>query len=80
MFRNTGADAAVKITLSPAATNKVVGSIVLAAAVFSASGVLNKDLINAKATALNGDYIVLRSISLTEWAIVGGVGVWSSEA
>ena len=80
LFRNTGADAAVKITLSPAATNKVVGSIVLAAAVFSASGVLNKDVINAKATALNGDYIVLRSVSLTEWAIVGGVGVWSSEA
>tara|TARA_R110000823_G_scaffold162951_3_gene294609 strand:+ start:520 stop:939 length:420 start_codon:yes stop_codon:yes gene_type:complete len=80
LFRNTGADAAAKLAISPQATNKIVGSITGAAAVFSASGVLDKDVENAKATALNGDYIVLRSISLTEYAIIGGVGVWSSEA
>ena len=78
-FRNTGADAAVKLVISPKNTNKIIGSITLSASVFSASGVLDKDVINTKATALKGDWIALRAVSLTEWYIIGGQGVWASE-
>ena len=79
-FRNTGADAAVKLVISPKDTNKIIGSITLAASVFAASGVLDKDVINTKATALKGDWIALRAVSLTEWYIIGGQGIWASEA
>jgi hypothetical protein len=79
-FRNTGADAAVKLVISPKATNKIIGSITLAASVFAASGVLDKDLENTKATALKGDWVALRAVSLTEWYIIGGQGIWASEA
>ena len=79
-FRNTGADAAVKLVISPKNTNKIIGSITLAASVFAASGVLDKDVINTKATALKGDWIALRAVSLTEWYIIGGQGIWASEA
>ena len=79
-FRNTGADAAVKLVISPKNTNKIVGSMTQAAAVFSASGVLDKDLENTKATALNGDWVALRAVSLTEWYIIGGQGIWISES
>ena len=78
-FRNTGADAGVKLVISPKNTNKIIGSITLSASVFSASGVLDKDVINTKATALKGDWIALRAVSLTEWYIIGGQGVWASE-
>jgi|TARA_R110000737_G_scaffold35032_3_gene53868 hypothetical protein len=78
-FRNTGADAAVKLVISPKNTNKIIGSITLAASVFSASGVLDKDVINTKATALKGDWIALRAVSLTEWYIIGAQGIWASE-
>jgi hypothetical protein len=79
-FRNTGADAAVKLVISPKDTNKIIGSITLAASVFAASGVLDKDLENTKATALKGDWVALRAVSLTEWYIIGGQGIWASEA
>ena len=79
-FRNTGADAAVKLVISPKDTNKIIGNITLSASVFSASGVLDKDVINTKATALKGDWIALRAVSLTEWYIIGGQGIWASEA
>ena len=79
-FRNPGADAGVKLVISPKNTNKIIGSITLSASVFSASGVLDKDVINTKATALKGDWIALRAVSLTEWYIIGGQGIWASEA
>ena len=75
-FRNTGADAAVKLVISPKNTNKIIGSMTQAAAVFSASGVLD----NTKATALKGDWVALRAVSLTEWYIIGGQGIWISES
>ena len=65
-FRNTGADAAVKLVISPKDTNKIIGSITLAASVFAASGVLDKDLENTKATALKGDWVALRSIIINK--------------
>lgn len=79
-FRNTGADGAVALTLSPAATDGISGTIANAAADSVASGVVNKNIVNTKATANNGDYIKVKATALTKWTIVGGVGIWASEA
>lgn len=79
LFRNSGADGNNIITLSPASTDGINGSIANAAADSVASGVVNKDLINTKATANNGDYVKLRAVALTKWFIEGGVGIWASQ-
>ena len=78
--RNTGADGNNKLVVSPDDSNKIVGGMTQAAAVFHASGVLGKDLINTKATSKLGDWVELRAVSLTEYYIVGGQGIWASEA
>lgn len=78
-FRNTGADGAVKLTVSPAATDAIFGSIANAAADSVASGVLNKDFSNTKATANKGDFVTLEAVAVGAWYITGGVGIWASE-
>jgi hypothetical protein len=79
-FRNTGADGNNDVVISPKNTNKIVGGMTQAAAVFHASGALDKDLINTKGTSKVGDWVALRAVSLTEYYIVGGQGIWASEA
>jgi len=79
-FRNTGADGNNIITLSPASADGINGTIANSAADSVASGVVNKDLINTKATANNGDWVKLRAVSTTKWYIEGGVGIWASQA
>jgi hypothetical protein len=41
---------------------------------------VNKDWINTKASANKGDYVVIRAVALTQWYIIGGVGIWASES
>ncbi len=79
-FRNSGAAGNNKVVISPDDSNKIVGGMTQAAAVFHASGVLGKDLINTKGTSKLGDWVELRAVSLTEYYIVGGQGIWASEA
>ncbi len=79
-FRNTGADGAVLLSIDPASTDGINGTIANAAADAVASGVVGKKLNNTKATANNGDYVTLKAVALTKWFIVGGVGIWASEA
>ena len=79
-FRNTGADGNNTVTISPKDSNKIVGGMTQAAAVFHSSGALGKDLINVKATSKVGDWVALRAVSLTEWYIVGGQGIFASES
>ena len=80
LFRNTGADGNNIITLSPNAADGINGTIANAAADSVASGTVNKDWVNTKATANKGDYVILKAVALTAWYIVGGVGIWASEA
>jgi|TARA_R110001606_G_scaffold151042_1_gene291359 hypothetical protein len=80
LFRNTGADGNNTITLSPNALDGINGSIANSAADSVAGGVVNKNFVNTKATANNGDYVVLRAVALTKWYVIGGVGIWASEA
>ena len=78
-FRNTGADGAVLLAISPAATDGINGTVPNAAADSVASGVVDKDFRNTKATANNGDFVTLEAVALTKWFITGGVGIWASE-
>ena len=80
LFRNTGADGNNIITLSPNALDSINGTIANAAADSVASGVVDKNFVNTKASANKGDYVILRAVALTEWYIIGGVGIWASEA
>jgi hypothetical protein len=80
VFRNTGANGNNIITLSPASADGINGRISTAAADGTASGTVNKDWINTKATAKLGDFVRLRAIALTKWFIEDGQGVWASEA
>lgn len=79
-FRNTGADGAVALTISPNAVDGINGTVANAAADSVASGTVDKDLVNTKTTANKGDWIEIVAVALTEWYVVGGVGIWASEA
>ena len=79
-FRNTGADAAVALTISPNALDAIHGTVANAAADSVAGGAVNKNLVNTKTTANKGDWIEIEAVAATEWYITGGVGIWASEA
>jgi hypothetical protein len=89
-FRNTGADAAVELTISPNAADGINGSLPASTGanedattadglISKASGVVDKDLVNTEATANNGDWVEIEAVAATEWFINGGVGIWASE-
>ena len=83
-FRNTGADANNIITLSPASTDAFIGGFPFVtgstASMNRASGVVNKDFINTKATSKKGDFVTIKAVAVGEWYIQGGQGVWASQA
>lgn len=82
-FMNSGADGNNIITVSPAALDGVSGTVTLAATVVSLSGVVDKDLINTKASSISGDTstIVGTGIAGTEaWLLKSSTGIWASEA
>lgn len=79
-FRNTGADGNNIITLSPNAADGINGTIANAAADSVASGVVNKDIVNTKASANLGDFVKLIALAPTKWVIASGVGIWASES
>lgn len=69
---NIGAFGAVAINASPAATDKVMGPDI--------AGTDNKDLINTKATARRGDYVVLTAGHADGWVVDAMKGTWAEEA
>jgi len=83
-FRNTGADANNIITLSPASADGFNGGFPFVtgstASMNRASGTVNKDWINTKATSKRGDWVTIKAVALTAWYVQGGQGVWASEA
>ena len=78
-FVNTGADSNNIITLSPAATDGIWGTITLAGSVVDLGGVANKDLINTKSSAIKGDSVTLVSDG-TDWYVTASTGIWAAEA
>ena len=81
-FVNTGADGAAIITISPAAADGINGTITLAASVVELSGVVDKDLINTKATATTGNSVTLLGTGIAgtkAWVVENSTGIWASE-
>lgn len=79
-FVNSGADGNNIITISPNANDAIFGTVPNAAADSVSGGVVDKDIINTQATANKGDRLTLVGDGLDGWYIVGGVGIWASEA
>lgn len=78
----TAAAGAAKLSVSPHSSDKIYGGIYGAATgtlVTFAEGT-DKDIILTKATQLKGDFVTLQSDGATGWWVVGGKGVWASEA
>ncbi len=80
LIRNTGADGNNIITISPNALDGINGTISNATADSVASGVVDKDFVNTKATSNKGDFVEIIAVALTAWYIKGGVGIWASQA
>lgn len=81
-FINTGAAGNNIVTISPAAADGISGTITLAASVVVDAGVVNKDLINTKATSKTGDTVTLIGTGVagtTAWIIVSSTGIWAAE-
>jgi len=69
---NIGAFGTVAVNVSPNANDKVMGPDV--------AGTDNKDLINTKATACRGDYVVLTAGHADGWTVGAIKGTWAEEA
>lgn len=79
-FVNSGADGNNIITISPASTDGIWGTITLAASVVDLGGAANKDLINTKATSIKGDSVTIVSDGGTAWFVKSSTGIWAAEA
>ena len=79
-FLNTGANGTYGFTISPNASDKIMGSYNNGVQKITMSGTDNKDLVNTKATAKNGDYMVLESDGVNGWYIIDGIGSWTEES
>lgn len=71
-FMNAGADAAVALTISPNASDKIMGVGLTAAD--------DKDLVNTKATAKKGDYVTLVGDGVDGWFVTAMKGTWARES
>ena len=72
-FVNSGDDDAVLITVSPNASDKIMGTI--AAVLTSAND--GGDLTNPKSGANKGDWCTIVGDGSEGWYIIGGDGVWA---
>lgn len=82
-FVNSGADGNNIITISPVAADGISGTVTLAATVVELSGVVDKDLINTKASSISGDTIRVGGTGITgteAWLSSNDSGIWASEA
>ena len=70
-FVNNAPDGAAALNISPAAADGIT---------YAGSSTDNKDLINTKATAKQGDSVTLASLSATvAWQVVDARGIWAKE-
>jgi hypothetical protein len=81
---NVSADAASAISISPAATDNIIGSVVgktgaSAATIVQSGEALDKDWVNTDTTHLKGDFTTLVSDGVLSWHITDGLGEWASE-
>lgn len=70
-FVNLAPDGTAALNISPNASDAIT---------YAGTAVVNKDLINTKATAKRGDFVTLASLAGTAWQVVAARGVWAKEA
>lgn len=71
-FVNTAKDGQAGLTISPNAADGIT---------YAGSSTDDKDLINTKATAKQGDFVTLASLDGTvAWQVVAARGIWAKEA
>jgi len=71
ILQNDGADGAVLLTVDPNAADKIMGA--------DLAGVDDKDRLNTKVTAVQGDYIVLLGDGASGWYVLEERGIWAAE-
>ena len=69
---NGGAFGTIAVTISPNAADMIMGPGI--------TGADNKDLVNTKATARRGDYVVLEGGDADGYVVTEMVGIWAREA
>ena len=82
-FVNSGAAGNNILQVKPNAADGISGTITLASTVVVDAGVVNKGVINTKATAKTGDKITLIGTGVTgstAWIIQSSTGIWAAEA
>jgi hypothetical protein len=82
-FMNSGGDGNNIITVSPAVSDGISGTVTLASTVVALSGVVDKDLVNTKATSISGDTATVVGTGTAgdrAWLLKGSTGIWASEA
>jgi hypothetical protein len=72
-FVNSGDDDAVLITVSPNASDAIIGTIAAVSMTASDDG----DLTNTKSGANKGDWVTIVGDGNEGWYIIGGDGVWA---
>jgi len=78
-FTNIGTDGNNVITISPNPEDGIHGTIILGSSVVELSGIIDKDLINTKATSTTGNTVSIQSSSIG-WIVKTSTGIWASES
>jgi hypothetical protein len=79
---NMGATTNNIVTISPAAADGISGTFTLAATVVVDAGVVNKDIVNTKATSQCGDNVLLLGTGVAgtkAWIALTSEGIWAVE-
>lgn len=72
VIQNIGEDAAVAVNVSPNADDKIMGPDI--------AGQDNKDLINTKTTAKQGDFVIIQpDVAGGGWQVMAMKGIWATE-
>lgn len=79
-FVNTGADENNIVQIDPQDDDAIFGTVANSAGDSVASGTDGEYIENTEATSNRGDYITLVGDGDDGWYIIGGVGIWASEA
>lgn len=81
-FINIKAAGTAEFSVSPVAADGISGTFTLAATVVVDAGVVNKDIVNTKATAKAGDCVELVGTGVTgttAWIVKSSTGVWAAQ-
>ena len=79
LIQNTGADGAAGITISPNASDKIMGCFNQNGILVTLTGTDDKDVVNTKTTANKGDFFLIEADGSDGWYVRGASGIWTEE-